>query len=91
VWECAVPCREIRSLEICNNCGFQNHVVVCHSAQENLNQWEADFCLRCGDIIKSETCLAIFVAECPTSLIATLAAFKSGRLCSSLQPPDGVF
>jgi acyl-coenzyme A synthetase/AMP-(fatty) acid ligase len=35
--------------------------------------------------------LAIFVAECPESLSATLAAFKSGRLCSSLQPPEGVF
>jgi predicted RNA-binding Zn-ribbon protein involved in translation (DUF1610 family) len=86
-----VTCREVRTLETCDRCGFQNHVVVCYSAQQDLNQQEAEFCLACGNTIKSETCLAIFVAECPTSLSATLGAFKSGRLCSSLKPPEGVF
>ena len=85
-----MSCRELRTVETCDRCGFQNHVVVCYSAREDLNKAEADFCLRCGDTIKSETCLAIFVAECPTSLNATLGAFKSGRLCSSLMPPEGV-
>jgi tRNA A37 threonylcarbamoyladenosine dehydratase len=86
-----VTCREVRTIETCDRCGFQNHVVVCYSAQQDLNKHEADFCLGCGDTIKSKTCLAIFVAECPTSLIATLGAFKSGRLCASLEPPEGIF
>jgi hypothetical protein len=85
-----VTCREVRTIETCDRCGFQNHVVVCYSAQETLNEAEADFCLGCGDTIKAEICLAIFVAAGAASLNATLAAFKSGRLCSSLQPPAGV-
>jgi predicted RNA-binding Zn-ribbon protein involved in translation (DUF1610 family) len=86
-----MSCREVRSVEICDRCGFGTHVVVCYSSQESLNEPEADFCLSCGDTIKAETCLAIFVAESPTLLDATLGAFKSGRLCSSLRPPEGIF
>ena len=85
-----MSCREVRSLVTCDRCGFGNHLVVCYSSQESLNEPEADFCLGCGDTIKAETCLAMFVADCPTSLNATLGAFKSGRLCSSLKPPEGV-
>jgi hypothetical protein len=85
-----VSCHEVRTVETCLRCGFQNHVVVCYSAQQDLHQPEAEFCLGCGDTIKAETCLAIFVAECPPTLEATLSAFKSGGLCSSLSPPDGV-
>jgi len=86
-----MSCREVRSVETCGHCGFRNHVVVCYSSDERLNEREADFCLSCGETIKAETCLAIFVTTCPTSLEDTVSAFKSGRLCSSLRPPEGVF
>jgi hypothetical protein len=89
--EYSVGFREVWTVETCDGCGFQNHVVVCYSAREDLNEPEADFCVNCGDTIKAETCLAIFVARCPVSLKATLGAFKTGRLCSSLKPPAGVF
>jgi hypothetical protein len=85
-----VSCREVWTVETCGRCGFQNHVAVCFSAQEDWNKPEADFCIMCGDTIKSETCLAIFVADCPEALTSTLHAFKTGKLCSSLKPPEGV-
>lgn len=85
-----MTCREIRTIETCDGCGFQNHIVVCYSTDASSDQPEADFCLGCGATIKAEICLAIFVASSPASLNTTLAAFKSGRLCSSLKPPAGV-
>jgi hypothetical protein len=81
--------REIRTVEACP-CGAVHHVCVCYSADASLNEPEAEYCPVCGDTVKAETCLAIFVAPTPVLLDDTVSAFKSGRLCSSLQPPAGV-
>ena len=89
---CGVPVRyrEIRTVETCSLCGSTNHVCVCYSGDTQLNQPETEYCCTCGDTIKTETCLGIFVAAAPALLDETVSAFKSGRLCSSLQPPAGV-
>jgi hypothetical protein len=55
-----------------------------------MNEPETEYCLGCGETVKAETCLAIFIAAAPALLDETVSAFKSGRLCSSLQPPVGV-
>lgn len=82
--------REITSVETCSACGAKHHVIVCYSANPGLNEPEAEYCLACGETIKAETCLAIFSAASPALLAETVFAFKSGRLCSSLEPPAGI-
>src|SRR4051812_17296274 len=85
-----VPCRDMKSVERCRACGADNHVVVCYSADAAFNEPEIEYCFTCGEAIKSETCLAILVATSPALLDRTISDFRSGRLCSSLQPPAGV-
>ena len=68
----------------------KHHVVVCYSAKPGFNEPEAEYCLDCGETIEAETCLAVFSAASLALLAETVSAFKSGRLCSSLQPPAGV-
>jgi hypothetical protein len=85
-----VSYREVRTVETCGVCGSRNHVFVCYSGNPKLNQPEAEYCFNCGETIKAETCLGIFIAAAPAVLEATVSAFKSGRLCSSLEPPAGV-
>jgi hypothetical protein len=89
-WSLSVKYREIRTIEVCASCGFPNHVVVCHSTHAAFNEREEEFCVECGETIKADTCLAIFAAASSAALSATLEAFKTGRLSSSLKPPAGV-
>jgi hypothetical protein len=85
-----VPYREVRSVETCSGCGRRNHVVVCYSNDPEMNAPEAEYCFGCGETIKAETCLAIFVAASSASMESTVVAFKSGRLCATLQRPPGI-
>ena len=82
--------RELRTTETCRACGFKNHVIVCYSGDAALNRPEAEYCVVCGETIKTEACFAIFVGASSMSLDETVDAFKSGRLCASLTPPTGL-
>ncbi|HEX2727964.1 MAG TPA: hypothetical protein VHN20_19240 [Beijerinckiaceae bacterium] len=82
--------RERRTSETCRACGANNHVVVCYSGDAALHKPEAEYCVACGEVIKSETCFAIFVDASPQALDATMQSFKSGLLCASLKPPAGL-
>jgi pyruvate/2-oxoacid:ferredoxin oxidoreductase beta subunit len=55
-----------------------------------MNAPEAEYCWGCGETIKADTCLAIFVAASSASMESTVVAFKSGRLCATLQRPPGI-
>ena len=85
-----MPYHEVRTVETCRVCGSRNHVFVCYSGDSTLNEPEAEYCFNCGETIKADVCLGIFVAAAPALLEETVSAFKSGRLCSSLEPPVGV-